>query len=758
MTTIEDIDYLEHNSELNYKNLLIDSSYRNLKAHPYPNYYSINLQYPIFNVVNIKADGLFLPNGSTTINKYNRTLIYRAGFLCTRTRLNRTLYIKIKDYVAGDYITLVNSDDYNIATLLAQKFITVETYLNSDTYNGDANYALFRSSMPFVLDMEQSTCNKAYGFTELAEDTYDLDLYPNKIKYGLYKRDNVKSDRIFVSYPTNYYNETTKYITKTTKKDAYNSYGFAVDKDVILARGDPEDTTLNIYNEETFSLGYQSGGFLFTNFSDYIININNDDSTFTLSQNESVYQSITINPEQLINFNNTQISSSYDYTIILKKIRLYINSNDYNDNESKYNTINDKKLLTWTLYECFNESTSLTVLNTANIDNNSSNYSFFPYSTDNRINTQQLETEIKNGTYIHEVLSGSFEYNLDGSNNLFVTIKDAYPSTATSNIYLNNNPSEYIGGIKLKSDVTNISDYIDAYQPTKYFVLKVTNTSEYDIVLDTQYQQKTLINVENNRIYSSIQDSVGNSDDNYYYQLKLDMKLHVLENSVNNNEPKMYYKDHMLISPNVVSFLSSKYIKLRCLEIENMVDDTNLSTGNFSPGIAIISTRSLSKVYNDISTNFYSIDYKNFHPIGKLTRLTFKFEDDSGNLVDFQGLDHYFTLLITYKHVISKTKFSKSILNPNYDGNFINHLKYKEEREETIASLPIHNPRQLIDKEQELMQKFEQDFKQFRKQQILKNNIFNDPTINYKNEIINNPNQMISENFNNNSDSEDSDE
>ena len=668
--------------------------------------------------------------------------------------------------LSQDWLNIVrdNSDDYNIATLLNQVFIKPETYLNSDTFNGDANYVLFRSNMPFQFHMGESTCNKAYGFAELAEDKYDLDLYPNKTSYGLYKRNTAKSDRVFVSYPTNSYNETTKYISTSTKVDNYTPFG---SDSLSPGRGlsDNEDTSLNLYNEEIFKLSYYNNDndndkqIVFTNNPD-TISMLEDVHPYSIEGGTSAYQSLTIDPAQLVNFRsrindpNTGstgvVSDKYNYSMILKKIRLYINSEDYNTNTNNYISASTNNKISWTLYECSNPSSSLTNLNTDNTDNESSNNSFIPYTTDNRFNTTELETEITARTYIHEVLSGYMKYEEYSGNHLLVTTKDAYPSTASANIYLNNNPIEYIGNIKFAASITDTTSYITAYQPTKYFILKITNNSANPLVINTQYPEKVS---ENNRVFSSIQNTHGQNDKesipDYYYQFKIDMTIHVLENSVYNAEPKLYYDDHIMISPNVVSFLSSKYVKMRCLEIENMVDDTNLSTGFFSAGLAIIPTRSLSKVYNDISTNYHSIDYKNFHPIGKLTRLTFRFEDDEGNLIDFQGLDHYFTLLVTYRQATKHNKFTKSILNPNYDGNFINHLKYKEEREETIASLNHTNRKEFMNKEQELLQKFEREFTLFRKQQLDKNNIFNDHTINYKNEIIN-PNREVYESYINN--------
>jgi hypothetical protein len=65
---------------------------------------------------------------------------------------------------------------------------------------------------------------------------------------------------------------------------------------------------------------------------------------------------------------------------------------------------------------------------------------------------------------------------------------------------------------------------------------------------------------------------------------------------------------------------------------------------------------------------------KPFHPIGKLTKLTFRFEIASGELYDFKGVNIQMLLMLKFLVPTQKFKFEKSVLNPNYDPNFMKYM------------------------------------------------------------------------------------
>jgi hypothetical protein len=88
---------------------------------------------------------------------------------------------------------------------------------------------------------------------------------------------------------------------------------------------------------------------------------------------------------------------------------------------------------------------------------------------------------------------------------------------------------------------------------------------------------------------------------------------------------------------------------------------------------------------NDIAHqrfDFVNFHRKPFHPIGKLDRLSFKFEKANGRSYDFKGANHLLIINIKYLVPTQKRRFERSILNPNYryDANpsLLRHIEYKE--------------------------------------------------------------------------------
>lgn len=147
-----------------------------------------------------------------------------------------------------------------------------------------------------------------------------------------------------------------------------------------------------------------------------------------------------------------------------------------------------------------------------------------------------------------------------------------------------------------------------------------------------------------------------------------------------------------ITAPGVIYLLGAQYCILKCKEIEDHLYGS-LSYGKFSPGIAMFKLFAV----NDFSHQ--RLDYVNFqkrpfHPIGKLDRLTVRFEDANGVLYDFKGANHIMMFNIKYLVPTQKHKFTKSILNPNYNFDFhaymARRIEYKEnsDNEEEVGDRP----------------------------------------------------------------------
>ena len=173
----------------------------------------------------------------------------------------------------------------------------------------------------------------------------------------------------------------------------------------------------------------------------------------------------------------------------------------------------------------------------------------------------------------------------------------------------------------------------------------------------------------------------GDNNNNFikFSNILQSMRLYISFFDEKNYEAN-YPKKHHLISPGMVCFTGEKYIVLRSPEIEEY-SFGSLSYTNNNLGIAKLRTNSLG--FNDERLYITKIPIREFHPVGKLSKLTFKFETSTGALYDFKGVNNNLTLAIYYfEPKFTNDKFN-SILNPNYTVNF-NDYKYTNAEQEII--------------------------------------------------------------------------
>lgn len=159
--------------------------------------------------------------------------------------------------------------------------------------------------------------------------------------------------------------------------------------------------------------------------------------------------------------------------------------------------------------------------------------------------------------------------------------------------------------------------------------------------------------------------SLDNIEQTIYYQLSL--KIDVCD-EYNSLRPFGIY-----------SLIGERYIILRCKEIEEN-SFRSLSYTNNSLGIAKFTLGVVG--YKEERIDYSNVPNREFHPIGKLTRLTLRFETRTGQLYDFKDVNHTLVFSIKYLEPASTTEFKKSIINSNYNGNFLEYQYGQEEQEE----------------------------------------------------------------------------
>jgi len=128
-----------------------------------------------------------------------------------------------------------------------------------------------------------------------------------------------------------------------------------------------------------------------------------------------------------------------------------------------------------------------------------------------------------------------------------------------------------------------------------------------------------------------------------------------------------------VIPPGIYNMLGDRYIILRCKEIENHVMTTIKSFNSFDTetdameqkqyetGIAKFKMSVVG--FREERFDFNILPPQEFHPIGKLTSLTFTFENQDGKPYDFKGVNHTVTLSIIYYKML-QTNPDQSVISP----------------------------------------------------------------------------------------------
>ena len=199
-------------------------------------------------------------------------------------------------------------------------------------------------------------------------------------------------------------------------------------------------------------------------------------------------------------------------------------------------------------------------------------------------------------------------------------------------------------------------------EPNSYWIVFSSNPDISLYYNDTLSSETTFLQYQAN---TSTWTNYDNQEEDIYYQISL--RVDVCNDY------------HKLKAPGLYSLVGERYIVLRCREIEEN-SFRSLSYSKYSLGIAKFRLGVVG--YREERLDYSSVPNREFHPIGKLTRLTLRFETASGKLYDFKDVNHTITFSVQYLEPTGHKEFTQSVINTNYDGDFIKYKYHQEEQEE----------------------------------------------------------------------------
>lgn len=206
--------------------------------------------------------------------------------------------------------------------------------------------------------------------------------------------------------------------------------------------------------------------------------------------------------------------------------------------------------------------------------------------------------------------------------------------------------------------VDDVGDYYIMYDASQY-LMRNLNPMNFIRIFNADYQ-----------VYYMRSDKVAEGQRiNLLESCKNDIFSNETVNSV------LYNMQFKIVPPGIINMVTENYVILRCPEIENH-SRGSYDANDVSPGLALF-TIDVKSGYAANKNEFFSVKYKEFHPIGKLSRLHFRFERKSDKkLYDFKGVDLHF--ILSLKMLAAQKLNERELeysLNPNYDPDYQGFMK-----------------------------------------------------------------------------------
>jgi hypothetical protein len=145
-----------------------------------------------------------------------------------------------------------------------------------------------------------------------------------------------------------------------------------------------------------------------------------------------------------------------------------------------------------------------------------------------------------------------------------------------------------------------------------------------------------------------------------------------------------------LVSPGIVNIKGARYLKIRCLELETLIYKDRVGEST-TAGVGIVNI--IGYGFAEARYSFSSIPVKSFHPVGKLSKLTFRIERPDGSLYNTNGVDNTFLCALTFRVVPNNATMKEFDgpgsypAAPGYNGDYI-QLQQNRWRQEANATYP----------------------------------------------------------------------
>lgn len=141
------------------------------------------------------------------------------------------------------------------------------------------------------------------------------------------------------------------------------------------------------------------------------------------------------------------------------------------------------------------------------------------------------------------------------------------------------------------------------------------------------------------------------------------------------NQVKGGQPTNLFDAPGLVNMTGERYVILRCPEAEAGMYSAGSSSGRSGTGLGLFRL-SQPGILGEQRQDYITVVKRPFHPLGKIDKLTLRFERGTGDgeLYDFKGVNHLLVLSIKFQVTKWNDNAISSALNPNYNPDFVKYL------------------------------------------------------------------------------------
>lgn len=611
-------------------------------------------------------------NGSTrSLNNDCLTLTKNSSLLYIKDsnhpyKVNDKIILKgitpLKLYVSSDDLKFTNnSKEINLNINIKDEndifpessedcYLEINNYTNLDVYSKNVNYVgnipitIINDEHKFNFTRNNNEINIVFElpFKYIENNKYPLSNISRSFNIAFYFYANIPIYYLNAYYPTNNYAKNNYHIiTKIDKEGYYVDLGIVSDKDLTFGKN------ISVRKIYEFEKGYEEpNNYVIELSQSYknIVQVEMLSSEFPCMEN-TIYKNKSIKTAiiQGYNSNNEEITftqnnklywqneddGNFTYSIEIDPGKYTINEL-CNEIENKVYNVNRNYYSEDLLYNNHNIikvnydlSKDLIIFKSFNeYNNNNIKYKIITEEEYyNLSDEEKLKVIISNDlTYYYKSDDGNYmiiELDYDDENNIIINDKEYNIKNIKT---LDNNNSLYV------------CDYVQSdkfYTKNKFRLLFNQNDTFGDILGFANVGQDTSITKYDYEItnkmlyYPSLGYELSNDDINIGNSINLLGHRYIIMTC-----------EEFPVMDNIIGINKNKaFQKIQLNGVSNVVNGT--SFGPYTSG---------AFVYNTFIHNMPKIYYV---PIHEVSKLTFKFFSPNGELYDFNGIDHSFTLRIT---------------------------------------------------------------------------------------------------------------